>query len=100
MISKQLTTKEFFNKDSWLYSNKGQVGHMMGASCLIELVLGAESMAQDIIPGNAGLVEPFDQSHFAFTFDAKKHFKYNRLMKTSFGFGGRSAAVSVSKYEK
>ena len=92
--------KEFFNKDSWLYSNKGQVGHMMGASCLIELVLGAEAMTQNIIPGNAGLVEPFDQSHFAFTFDAKKHFEYNRLMKTSFGFGGRSAAVSVSKYEK
>ena len=92
--------KEYFNKDSWLYSNKGQIGHMMGASCLIELVLGAEAMTQDFIPGNAGLVEPFDTSHFAFTFDSKKHFDYNRLMKTSFGFGGRSSAVSVSKYEK
>jgi len=92
--------KEYFNKSTWLYSNKGQVGHMMGASCLIELVLGAEAMTQDVIPGNAGLVEPFDDTHFSFTFDAKKYFKYNKLMKTSFGFGGRSSAVSVSKYEK
>jgi 3-oxoacyl-[acyl-carrier-protein] synthase II len=92
--------KEYFNKDSWLYSNKGQVGHMMGASCLIELVLGAEAMNENFIPGNAGLVEPFDNTHFSFTYDSKQHFEYNRLMKTSFGFGGRSSAVSVSKYEK
>ena len=92
--------KEYFNKDSWLYSNKGQIGHMMGASCLAELVLGAEAMCQDFIPGNAGLVEPFDNTHFSFTYDSKQHFKYNKLMKTSFGFGGRSSAVSVSKYEK
>ena len=92
--------KEYFSKNTWLYSNKGQVGHMMGASCLIELVLGAEAMTLDVIPGNAGLVEPFDDTHFSFTYDAKKYFKYNKLMKTSFGFGGRSSAVSVSKYEK
>ena len=92
--------KEYFSKDTWLYSNKGQVGHMMGASCLIELVLGAEAMTQDVVPGNAGLVEPFDTTHFSFTFDTKKHFQYDKLMKTSFGFGGRSSAVSVSKYEK
>jgi len=26
--------------------------------------------------------------------------EYNSFFKTSFGFGGRSAAISVSKYER
>ena len=41
------------------------------------LILGAEAMALDVVPGNAGLVEPFDDTHFSFTFDTKKHFEYN-----------------------
>ena len=86
----------FFNKGT-LYSNKGQIGHMMGASGLAELILGAEAMTQGWIPGNAGLVEPLE-THFDFTFDPVEK-DYNRFLKTSFGFGGRSAAMSVCKYE-
>lgn len=82
-----------------LYSNKGQVGHTMGASCLVELILGAEAMCAGFVPGNAGLNEPFtDDEHFEFTRDPQP-LEYNRLMKTSFGFGGRCSAVSVCKYE-
>ncbi len=79
-----------------LYSNKGQIGHMMGASGLTELVLGAESMSRGFIPGNAGLETPFtNDKHFTLN---KKIVtgRYNRFLKTSFGFGGRAAAVSVS----
>lgn len=82
-----------------LYSNKGQVGHMMGASCLGELVFGAETMREGWVPGNAGLTQPFtDETHFEFTREPHQY-DYNRMMKTSFGFGGRSSAVSVLKYE-
>ena len=81
----------------FLYSNKGQLGHMMGASGLTELVLGAEAMTRGFIPGNAGLKTPFtDDTHFTLK-DTTVTGQYDRFMKTSFGFGGRAAAVSVRK---
>ena len=70
----------------------------MGASGLAEVILGAEAMTQGWIPGNGGLVEPLGDGHFDFTFGPEER-NYNRFLKTSFGFGGRSAAMSVCKYE-
>lgn len=66
---------------------------------MAELLLGAEAMCAGFVPGNAGLTTPFtDDEHFELTRDAEEY-EYTRLMKTSFGFGGRSSAVSVYKYE-
>ena len=42
--------KDYFPEQSHLYSNKGQVGHQMGASGLVEVVLGAEAMANGFVP--------------------------------------------------
>lgn len=91
--------KDYFAEGSYLYSNKGQIGHLMGASGLAEVVLGAEAMCNNFVPANAGLVEPFtDDTHFVLNNKVIEK-SYNRFLKTSFGFGGRSAAVSISKYE-
>ena len=91
--------KDYFPAGSHLYSNKGQIGHLMGASGLAEIVLGAEAMCDDFVPANAGLEVPFtDDGYFDLNKDIASK-TYNRFMKTSFGFGGRSAAVSVGKYE-
>ena len=82
----------------FLYSNKGQLGHMMGASGLTELVLGAEAMTNGFIPGNAGLKTPFtDDKYFTLSHKIITG-EYDRVMKTSFGFGGRASAVSVRKH--
>jgi 3-oxoacyl-[acyl-carrier-protein] synthase II len=81
----------------FLYSNKGQLGHMMGASGLTELVLGAEAMRRGFIPGNAGLTTPFTDDKYFTLKEKTVTGEYHRFMKTSFGFGGRAAAVSVRK---
>ena len=92
--------KDYFPQKSYLYSNKGQVGHLMGASGLAEIILGAEAMTNGFVPANAGLEDPFtDDDHFVLS-NKPVDAEYNRFFKTSFGFGGRSAAVSVCKYEK
>ena len=83
----------------FLYSNKGQIGHMMGASGLTELVLGAEAMRRGFIPGNAGLKTPFTDDKYFTLKEKTVTGEYHRFMKTSFGFGGRAAAVSVSRYK-
>ena len=91
--------KDYFPEGSHLYGNKGQVGHMMGASGLAEVVLGAEAMTQGFVPANAGLETPFtDDGHFDLL-DQVIEKDYNNMFKTSFGFGGRSAAISVTKHE-
>ena len=87
--------KDYFPQKSYLYSNKGQVGHLMGASGLAEIILGAEAMIDGFIPANAGLEKPFtDDNYFKLSNQINEE-KYTRFFKTSFGFGGRSAAVSV-----
>ena len=92
--------KDYFPQTSYLYSNKGQVGHLMGASGLAEMILGAEAMIDGFVPANAGLEDPFtDDDHFVLS-NKPVDAEYNRFFKTSFGCGGRSAAVSVCKYEK
>lgn len=88
--------KDIFH-GGFLYSNKGQLGHMMGASGLAEIVLGAEAMVDDFIPGNAGLTAPFTDDKYFTLKNTTVQGQYNRLFKTSFGFGGRAAAVSVRK---
>ena len=88
--------KDYFPEGSHLYGNKGQVGHLMGASGLAEIVLGAEAMINGFVPANAGLEKPFtDDGYFDLLTEVKEK-KYTRMFKTSFGFGGRSAAVSVT----
>ena len=87
--------KDYFPEGSHLYGNKSQVGHLMGASGLAEVVLGAEAMKQGFVPANANLVNPFtEDKHFNLLSKVEEK-EYTRLFKTSFGFGGRSAAVSV-----
>ena len=88
--------KDYFPEQSHLYSNKGQVGHQMGASGLVEVVLGAEAMANGFVPANAGLEKPFTEDGYFQLLSEVVEKDYNRMFKTSFGFGGRSAAVSVS----
>jgi len=68
----------------------------MGASGLIEVILGAEAMKQNFVPANAGLVDPFTDDNYFNLLNKVEEAEYTRFFKTSFGFGGRSAAVSVS----
>ena len=92
--------KDYFPEGSHLYGNKGQVGHLMGASGLAEIVLGAEAMIDGFVPANAGLENPFtDDGYFDLLTEVKEQ-TYTRLFKTSFGFGGRSAAVSITSETK
>ena len=87
--------KDYFPEGSHLYGNKSQVGHLMGASGLAEVVLGAEAMTQGFVPANANLVKPFTEDGYFNLLSQVEEKEYTRLFKTSFGFGGRSAAVSV-----
>jgi 3-oxoacyl-[acyl-carrier-protein] synthase II len=87
--------KDYFPEQSYLYGNKGQIGHLMGASGLAEVVLGAEAMVDGFVPANAGLEKPFTDDNYFNLLTQPTEESYTRMFKTSFGFGGRSAAVSI-----
>ena len=87
--------KDYFPERSYLYGNKGQIGHLMGASGLAEVVLGAEAMVDGFVPANAGLEKPFTDDNYFNLLTQPTEESYTRMFKTSFGFGGRSAAVSI-----
>ena len=67
----------------------------MGASGLAEVVLGAEAMVDGFVPANAGLEKPFTDDNYFNLLTQPTEESYTRMFKTSFGFGGRSAAVSI-----
>ena len=52
-------------------------------------------MKQGFVPANANLVKPFTEDGYFNLLSQIEEKEYTRLFKTSFGFGGRSAAVSV-----
>ena len=83
-----------FGTSPYLYSNKSQLGHMMGASGLAELVIGSEAMREGFVPANLNIKQLLTGYGPVINRDVVD-LGYNRLMKTSFGFGGRCSAVSV-----
>lgn len=93
-VEYEIFNKIFANKTTALSSFKGQIGHCMSASALIELVYGVEQLQKQTIPANYQLTNPLAQDARLLTepsFTDKKTF-----IKTSFGFAGRNAAAIIT----
>ncbi len=79
-----------------LNSFKGYYGHTLGASGLLETVIGLESMKQNKVFASFGYDEPgVSQSINVITENSDKEINY--FLKTASGFGGCNTAVVFEK---
>ncbi|CAM1349460.1 beta-ketoacyl-[acyl-carrier-protein] synthase family protein [Tenacibaculum halocynthiae] len=77
-------------------SFKGYYGHTLGASGLLETILGIESMKTDTLFPSLGFDELGASKAINVIKDTKKH-KINAFLKTASGFGGCNAAAIFKK---
>lgn len=80
-------------------SNKGQLGHLMGATAGVELVATIQTLREGRIPFNKNLEEPDPECNLNFVRDAPAEAEVGIAMKNSFAFGGNNCAVILKKVE-
>jgi len=76
-------------------STKSQVGHSLGASGGIELVLTAKAMERSLVPPTINLETPDPDCDLDYTPNVPRERRVRCAMSNSFGFGGHNASVIV-----
>ena len=84
--------------DVSISSTKSQLGHSLGASGGIELILATKAILQGIIPPTINLENPDPDCDLDFTPNTPKNRDIEYAMSNSFGFGGHNASIIVRKY--
>lgn len=79
-----------------MVSNKGQIGHGMATSGIIETIYSLLTLRDQRTPGTANLKEPLGQGMLLPSHAIDLDVKY--VIKNSFGFGGRNASMILEKY--
>lgn len=86
-------------KDAAVTSNKGSIGHTLGAAGAIESILAVLSLQTGIVPGNIHLGTPIQEAAELNLVGPKainKKIKY--VLKNSLGFGGINVSLVFKKH--
>jgi 3-oxoacyl-[acyl-carrier-protein] synthase II len=78
-------------------STKSQLGHMLGASGGVELVISVLSLQHQIAPPTINLNTPDPKCDLDYTPNTPKERSIRIAMSNSFGFGGHNASLIVGK---
>jgi 3-oxoacyl-[acyl-carrier-protein] synthase II len=79
-------------------SSKSMLGHMIGASAAVELVLSVLAIRDGIIPPTINLTDPDPACDLDYVTEGARHVPLNVVLSTSFGFGSRNAALVVRRW--
>ena len=79
-------------------STKGHLGHSLGASGGIEMVLAVKSVFHNLIPPTINLTDPDPECDLDYTPLTPKERVVRIAMNNSFGFGGHNASILSSKF--
>jgi 3-oxoacyl-[acyl-carrier-protein] synthase II len=83
----------FSEKRVPVYSVKGSLGHTMGATGLIEMMVALKSMERQVVPPSANLHEVDPEAVGWVSKHAMKVDGMNAVLSTNSGFGGVNAAL-------
>jgi len=98
--SETLALKQVFGrhaKSLSISSTKSQLGHSLGASGGIELVLTVKALAEDVIPPTINLETPDPDCDLDYTPNQPRERRIEVAMSNSFGFGGHNASVVIGR---
>ncbi len=80
-------------------STKSQLGHSLGASGGIEIILAIQAIKEDKIPPTINLDTPDPYCDLDYTPNQFRERTVRVAMSNSFGFGGHNASILVKKYQ-
>jgi len=78
-------------------STKSQLGHLLGASGGVELVLSLLALRDQVVPPTINLETPDPDCDLNYTPNAPQERKLVNAMSNSFGFGGHNASIIIGK---
>ncbi|HZN34484.1 MAG TPA: beta-ketoacyl-ACP synthase II [Pirellulaceae bacterium] len=78
-------------------STKSQLGHSLGASGGIELVVTVKALASSAIPPTINLTSPDPACDLDYTPNTARERRFTHAMSNSFGFGGHNASIVIAK---
>jgi len=78
-------------------STKSQLGHTLGASGGIEIVVTIKALIEAVIPPTINLTHPDPDCDLDYTPNMAKQRRFDYAMSNSFGFGGHNASVVVGR---
>jgi 3-oxoacyl-[acyl-carrier-protein] synthase II len=84
-------------KDVSISSTKSQLGHLIGASGGVELILSVLAIRDSVIPPTINLDTPDPQCDLDYTPNTPRERKLSVAMSNSFGFGGHNASIIAGK---
>lgn len=79
-------------------STKSQLGHSLGASGGIELVVTVKALTESLIPPTINLDSPDPECDLDYTPNRARTRKIDFAMSNSFGFGGHNASILIKRF--
>ena len=101
-IAETLAIKTVFGDAAYnvsISSTKSQLGHSLGASGGIELVLTIKAIQTGTVPPTINLTNPDPDCDLDYTPNVPKQRELTYAMSNSFGFGGHNASIIIRKFE-
>jgi 3-oxoacyl-[acyl-carrier-protein] synthase II len=87
-------------KDISISSTKSQLGHLLGASGGVELVLTVLALRDSLIPPTINYDDPDPACDLDYTPNQPRERRLTAAMSNSFGFGGHNASIIVGKLRR
>ncbi|HVX13197.1 MAG TPA: beta-ketoacyl-ACP synthase II [Pirellulales bacterium] len=84
-------------RDVSISSTKSQLGHLLGASGGVELVLTILALRDSLVPPTVNYDEPDPACDLDYTPNRPRERRLSAAMSNSFGFGGHNASVIVGQ---
>lgn len=80
-------------------STKSQLGHLLGASGGVELVISALAIESGVLPPTINLDNPGEGCDLDYIPNVAREVRVDRVMSNSFGFGGHNASLLIGRYQ-
>jgi 3-oxoacyl-[acyl-carrier-protein] synthase II len=99
-IAETMAVKSVFNEHARslsISSTKSQLGHLLGASGGVELILSILAIRDGVIPPTINLQRPDPECDLDYTPNAPREKKIAIAMSNSFGFGGHNGCLVVGR---
>jgi 3-oxoacyl-[acyl-carrier-protein] synthase II len=79
-------------------STKSALGHLLGASGGVELVIAALALDRGVLPPTINLDDPDDGCDLDYIPHVAREVRVDKVMSNSFGFGGHNASLLIGRY--